>query len=79
MSRVFVQNPRPRWRVGDMCLARWSEDREVRYDRLFGETSVRLIDSMFSSMWRLSFKFNRHTARSCFAITTVTIGCISVI
>jgi hypothetical protein len=21
-------NPRPRWRIGDMCLARWSEDQE---------------------------------------------------
>ncbi|CAF5151833.1 unnamed protein product, partial [Rotaria sp. Silwood1] len=24
-------NPRPRWRIGDMCLARWSDDGEFYY------------------------------------------------
>ena len=26
---LALKNPRPRWKVGDMCFARWSEDGEV--------------------------------------------------
>lgn len=30
---------RPRWKIGDFCLARWNEDGEVCFDRIFLKTS----------------------------------------
>ena len=32
---LLLKNPRPRWKINDVCLARWSEDREVDNDKHF--------------------------------------------